>query len=63
MVNFKLFGDDLIILPRLSSNNGFSEVMADALSYRPDVDTHLNAPEDQTAKCSAFIEIVTLLDD
>lgn len=38
-------------------NNCFSEVIADVLSSRHDVDTHLSA------KRSAFIEVVTVLND
>lgn len=47
----------------MSSNNYFSEVMADVLSFWHGVDTHLRALEHQTTKTSAIIEAITLLND
>ena len=64
MMDFKLFGNGLITLPRLmGSNNCFSTIIADGLPPWHCVNTHLNAPDQQTAKTSAFIEVVTLADD
>lgn len=44
----------------MSSNSCFSEVMTDVLYRWHVADTHLSAPE--TAKSSAFIEVVLLFD-
>lgn len=64
MLNFKVFGDGLIILYRLmSSNNCLSEYMADVFASWHDGDTLLSVPEHQTDTCSAFIEVLKLLDD
>lgn len=46
-----------------SSNDSFSEDMADVRSSWQDVKTHPSSPEHQTARGSAFIELLTLLDN
>ena len=51
MMDYKLFGNGPITLSRLiGSNYCFSKIIAD---------THLNAPDLQSAKTSAFIEMIT----
>ncbi len=45
------------------SNNCFSKIIADVLTPWHCVNTHLKAPDQQTAKTSAFIEVLTLADD
>lgn len=54
MMNFNLFGDGLVTLPRLRiSNNCDFGVMADVSFSRYEADTHLqSAPEYQTGKRS-----------
>jgi len=42
---------------------GFSEIIADVLPPWHCVNTHLNAPDQQTAKTSAFMEALTPADD
>lgn len=68
MENFKLFGDmalfGLITIPELmNSKNCIFEAVADVLTAWHYVDIHQTAPEHQTAKCSAFIEVIKVLDD
>lgn len=61
MMDLKLFGSGLITLPRLvGSNKCFFKIITDVF---PCDNTHLNAPVQQTAKSSAFIEVITLADD
>ncbi len=45
------------------SNNRFSKIIADVLPLWHCVNTHLKAPDQQTAKTSTFIEVLTLGDD
>lgn len=48
----------------MNSNNCFSDFMTDVLFFfLNDVATHLSVPGHQTAKKSAFIEVVTHFDD
>jgi len=62
MIDSKLFG--LITLPRLiGSNSCFSKIIADVFHPWNSVSTHLNAPDEQTAKTFAFIEVLALVDD
>jgi len=64
MMDFKLFGNVLLILPRLiASNNCFSKIIADVFLPWHCVNTHLRAADQQTSKTSAFIEVMTLGDD
>jgi len=64
MMDFKLFGNDLVTLSRLmGSNNCSSKIIADVFPPWHCVSTHLNALDQQTAKTSAFIQLVTLADD
>ncbi|MEE6526683.1 hypothetical protein FKM82_027469 [Ascaphus truei] len=64
MMDFKLFGNGLITRPRLmGGNNCFAKIIADVFPPWHCVNTHLNAPDQQTAKTSTFIEEVTLADD
>ena len=49
-------------LPRLmGSNDCVSKISADVFPPWHCVDTHLNAPEQQTDLTSAFIEVLTLM--
>ncbi|KAL0160075.1 hypothetical protein M9458_043800, partial [Cirrhinus mrigala] len=45
------------------SNNCFSKMIADVLPPWHCVNTHLKAPDQQTAKAYAFIEALRLADD
>lgn len=53
MMNFKLLGNGLINLP----------IIAGRLPLWHCVNTQLNAPDQQTAQTSAFIEMLTFADD
>ena len=46
----------------MGSNSYFSRIIADDFLPSHSVNTHLNAPDHQTAKTSAFIEVLTLTD-
>lgn len=64
IVNFKLFANGFITLPRLiRSNSCFSEVMPDVGSSWREVNTTPRAPGHQTATRYGFIETVTLAAD
>ena len=64
MMDFKLFGNGLITFPRLlGTNNCFSMIIADVFPPWHCVDTHLNAPDQQTTKTLTFIEEISLADD
>jgi len=41
----------------------FSKIIAYVFPFWHCMDTHLNVPDEQTAKTSAFIEVLTLTDD
>jgi len=58
-MDFKLFGKDSVTLLRL-----MALTIASLRSCLPwhCVKTHLNAPDQQTAKTSAFIEVITRFD-
>ena len=45
------------------SNNYFSNIIAGVFPPWHYANTHLNAPDQQTAKSSAFIEVHTFTDD
>jgi len=47
----------------MGSHNCFSKIIADVFPLWNCVSTQLNAPDQQTAKTSAFIELVTIADD
>ena len=47
----------------MGSNSCFSKIIADVFPHWHCVNTHLNAPDQQTGKTSAFIEVLTLTDD
>ena len=47
----------------MGSNSCFSRITADAFPPWHCVNTHLNAPDQQTDKTSAFREVLTLTDD
>lgn len=47
----------------MSSNNGFSEIIAGVSPPLYCVNTQLEAPDQQTAKIYVFIEVSTLADD
>ena len=64
MMDSKLFGNDLITLPRLvGGNNCFSKIITDVFSPRHCVNSHPNAPDRQITKSFLFIEVATLADD
>ena len=46
----------------MGGNNGFTTITADVFPPSHCVNTNLNAPDQQTAKTSAFIDVVTLAD-
>ena len=59
-----LFRYGLIILSRLKeSNNCFSKIITSLFPLQHCVNTHLNAPDQQRAKATAFTEVLTLTDD
>lgn len=63
-MDFKLYGNGLITLPKLrESNNCFPKITADVLPSWHHVNTHLNTPDQQTAKTFTFIEVLTLAND
>lgn len=47
----------------MNSNKCFSKIIADIFLPWHHVKIHLNAPDKQTAKTYAFIEMLTLADD
>ena len=47
----------------MDSNNRFSMITVDVFPPCHCVNTHLNAPDQQTAKTLAFIEVFILADD
>ena len=64
METWKLFGNGPITLPKLMGRNScFSNITADVISTLHLVNGLLNAPDQQTAKSSAFIEVLTPADD
>ena len=56
--DFKSFGNSSITLP----NNCVSTIIADIFPPWHCVNTHLNVPDQQTAKTLASIEVITLAD-
>ncbi len=62
MMDFTLFGNGLITLPRLMTAT-IAYNIADVFSLWHCVNTHLKASDQQTAKTSALKEVLTLADD
>jgi len=61
---FKWFENSLVTLARLmDSNNCLSKTTADVVPPWHCVNTHLDALDQQTAKNSTFIKLVTLTED
>ena len=64
MKGSKLLENGIVTPLRLiGSNNYFCKIIADVFPPWHCVNTHLNAPDQQTDKPSAFIEVLTLADD
>lgn len=64
MMDLKLPGNSLINhLMMMGSNSCFSKTIAAVVPPWRDGNTHQDAPDQHTAKTSAFIEMVTLEDD
>ncbi len=63
-MDFRLFRNGRITLPRLmAATLCYSKIIADVLPPWHCANTHLKASDQQTAKTSAFIEVLTLADD